>query len=88
MEERINLSQREREQLRVLHEIEQGHLSQVGASRIQPNPRIRWTLTYSSCPGGAEPPAGFTGAPMSERPRPVIQERRSTPVCDLCHRRP
>jgi hypothetical protein len=32
-EERINLSQRERDRLRVLHEVEQGHLQQIEAAR-------------------------------------------------------
>jgi len=32
-EERIELSQRERERLKVLHEVERGHLKQVEASQ-------------------------------------------------------
>jgi hypothetical protein len=35
-EERISMSQRERERLKVLHEVEQGHLKQVeGAQRLK-----------------------------------------------------
>jgi len=37
-EERIRMSQRERDRLRVLHEVEQGHLKQVEAAQRLKDP--------------------------------------------------
>ncbi len=55
MEERVELSQRERDRLKVLHEVEQGHLRQREAGdRLQlSNPQVRRRSSMSPLGGNS-----------------------------------
>jgi hypothetical protein len=83
-EERIALSAKERERLRVLHEVKRGHLRQIDAARrLRLSDRqVRRLLERVGKVGDRGLAHGLRGRP-SNRKIPADLEQRSA-VCDGC----
>ena len=77
-EERIELSTRERERLKVLHEVEQGHLRQIGAAhRLRLSDRqVRCLLGCLRTEGDRGLVHGLRGRPSNRKIPEVIEQRR------------